>query len=299
MGPILVVGGITYDSLIYLDTFPGTEPRTIFSQGYAETIGGTGAGKALNLKRLGADVTLHAMIGADAAGDQVRARFAAEKLPFIGETDPAGTERHTNLMSADGERISIYTHYATFAPAIDMDRLEALIVAHDVIALNIINYCRHAIPLARRHNKPIWCDVHDYDGQSAYHQDFVQAADYLFLSSSLLPDYRAFMLAQIEQGKRMVVCTHGKDGATALTAAGDWIDTPALPYPLRDSSGAGDSFFAGVLYAHLRGAAPEIALRTGAVVAGLCIASPELYGLDLSPAQVAAEYQRHYGTAPC
>ena len=63
MTKILVLGGVSVNTMIYLDQFPQPTPQTVFSKGYHETIGSTGAGKALNLKKLGLDVTLHGLIG--------------------------------------------------------------------------------------------------------------------------------------------------------------------------------------------------------------------------------------------
>lgn len=295
MASVLVVGGVTWDTLLYLDHLPEPRPQTVFSHGYHETLGGTGAGKALNLARLGFDVTLHALLGEDAVGQQAAGRLTAAGVRLLAETDPLGTERHVNLLDAQGRRLSIYANSATFEPDIDLPGLEALIPRHDVLVLNIINYARRLIPAARRLHVPIWCDVHDYDGESAYHQDFVDAATTLVFSSDAMPDFRAFMHAQIQRGKQLVICTHGKDGATALSADGRWYETPIIDaYPQVDTSGAGDSFFAGVLYGFSQGYDVERCLRLGAIVGGLCVTVQELSHPDLSPARVEAEYARHF-----
>ena len=298
MPKVLVAGGVTLDMLVYLDTFPDPVGQTLFSKGCHETIGGTGAGKALNLNRLGVEVSFHAMIGADAHGQIIRDYFAREKLDFLYDIDPRGTERHVNLMANSGERISIYTHYATFEPEFNIRAIAPVIRLSDVVVINIINYCRNLLPLVRVNQKPIWCDVHNYDGEKPYHRDFVEAADYLFLSSEGLPDYRRFMQQQIDAGKKLVVCTHGKDGATALTPAGAWIETPVIPaIKVKDTNGAGDSFFSGVLYGHLHNYDLETSLKIGALVGALCVQSAELFHPDLSEAFLKEEYQRVYGEA--
>lgn len=295
MKSVFVVGGVSFDMVIYLERLPAAEPQTVFSRGGVETVGSTGAGKAFNLNRLGFDVTLHAMLGADARGEAVRGAFEAEKLCFLYDIDPLGTERHINLMDEGGGRVSIYVDYATFEPVVDLARLEPVITASDVIALNINNYCRTLIPLIKKYGKPIWCDIHDYDGKNPYHQDFIAAADYLFMSGDAMPEYRAFMQKMVERGKGLVVCTQGKHGATALIPDGTWIETPALDYPFKDANGAGDSFFAGVLYGYLSGYAPEKSLRMGAIVGGLCVTVNTLFDPELSTAKVESEYRRHFG----
>ncbi len=293
---ILVLGGVSYNLMVYLDTLPPPVPQTIFSRGAHETVGSTGAGKAISLSKLAFPVTLHAPTGADRYGEQIRAALDLPGLTFLTDPDPAGTQRHVNLMDAAGGRISIFIAPGSPDPPLDQARLAALIPRHDLVVLNIANYCRHLIPALREYGRPIWCDIHDYDGVNPYHADFIAAADYLFLSSDRLPDYRAFMAQQIATGKQIVVCTHGSRGASALTADGKWVEQPILNIYLRvDTNGAGDNFFAGFLYGHLHGYGVRRCLELGTVVAGLCITSPELVLPDLSPALVESEYQRHYG----
>lgn len=295
MAKILVVGGVTYDDLVYLDQFPERRPHTLFSRKHHATVGGTGAGKALNLNRLGHSLILHALLGDDAQGAYVRDYIQREGLRLVAESDPQGTERHINLMDAAGDRISIYVQYATFEPLIDQVRLKDLIADADLVALNIINYCRYAIPLVKDAQKPLWIDIHDYDGQSSYHQDFVAAADVLFLSSDRMPDYRAFMQKMLAEGKAIVVCTHGKQGATALSKDG-WVTTEALAYEVVDTNGAGDSFFSGFLHGYLEGASILTCMRYGAITAGLSVTSSELFSDKLSPATLKAVYRSTFPT---
>lgn len=293
MAHIFVAGDVTFNSLIYVAEFPAPQPATVFSRDFHETVGGTAAGKALALNRLGFDVTLHGLIGDDAPGDAIRTLLAREQLTFIPDHDPQGTQRHVNLMDQQGRRISIYVRYATFEPDLDLARLETHIQHSDIVVLNLSNYCRWLIPLARQHGKPVWCDIHNYDGTAAYHRDFITGADVLTMSSDSLPEYRVFMQQQIDAGKQLVVCTHGARGATALTAEGQWIETPALTqYELVDSNGAGDSFFAGLLYGHLQGYDVATSMQLATVSGGLCITARELVHPELSAHVLEAEYDR-------
>ncbi|HSP05704.1 MAG TPA: PfkB family carbohydrate kinase, partial [Acidobacteriota bacterium] len=296
MSRVLVAGGVSYNTMIYLERFPEPRSQTLFSRDFHETVGATGAGKALNLRKLGMEVTLHAMIGDDDAGGKIRAGMEREGIRFLYDIDPKGTERHVNLMEDGGGRISIYISYATFEPEIDEPRIESLLGDEDYIVLNILNYCRRLIPAIRRHNKPIWCDIHDYDGKKDYHRDFVEAADFLFMSSDAMNDYRAFMQGMIDRGKQLVVCTHGRNGSTALTKDGQWLQTPILQdYRRVDTNGAGDSFFAGFLYAWDRRYPIERCLKIATVVSGLCVTSRELAYPDLTPDLVEREYKKYYG----
>jgi sugar/nucleoside kinase (ribokinase family) len=299
MTNVFVAGDVTFNSLIYLEHFPQPVAQTVFSAGFHETVGGTAAGKALNLARLGLSVTLHGLIGEDAAGRFIRGYLAHEKLDFVYDVDPKGTQRHVNLMEDSGARISIYVAYATFDPVIDLERIASCVARADVVALNLSNYCRRIIPLAKQHGKPVWCDIHDYDGKNDYHRDFIAGADVITMSSDAMPGYRAFMERLIADGKQLVICTHGRNGSTALAADGRWIETPAITsYAQKDTNGAGDAFFAGVQYGYTRGDEIERCLRLGAVTAGLCITSSELYDADLSAEKIDVEYTLHYPPPP-
>ncbi len=290
---ILVVGGVSWNSMLYLDALPAPRPHTVFSRGFHETVGSTGAGKAMNLSRLGFDVTLHSVLGQDEWGARVQARLAAEPFTYVFDPDPQGTERHVNLMDTSGERLSIFATYASFDPALDLDRLGRLVASADLLALNINNYCRALIPLAQAAGVPIWCDVHDWNGEDDYPRDFVAASAVLFASSLALADVDDFMRTHIAAGRELVVCTHGAAGASALTRAGERCDTPALPIDrLIDTNGAGDAFFSGFVYGHLRGDPLSQCMAYGAAAAALAVTSPELAARDLSPELLEAVRKR-------
>lgn len=64
MKKVLVIGGTTFNSIIHFKKFPNPEPQTIPYAPFNETLGSTGAGKALNLTKLNVSNTLHSILGA-------------------------------------------------------------------------------------------------------------------------------------------------------------------------------------------------------------------------------------------
>jgi len=291
---VFVAGGCSWDSIVYLDSFPD-RTETHFARDFQETLGSSGSGKALNLGRLGVDTRLHAMIGDDRYGEAIRERFDAESVTFEADIDPNGTERHVNLMNDAGERISIFVVLPTQEPDIGYERLERWVAEADALVVSPVNYSRHLLPAAVEARTPVWADVHAYDGEDEYYDDFLAAADYLFMSEEGMDDYREFMREQIDAGKRLVVCTRGDDGVTALTADGEWVEVPAAEFEMTDTNGAGDAFFAGYLYGHRQGLAVETNLRLGTLAGGLAVSSRDLAHPELSPDRLAAEYERRYG----
>lgn len=295
MKKVFISGGASYNSVITLDEFPQAIPQTIHNCDFNETIGNTGAGKALTLSKLGFKTTFHSLLGDDSFGGKVSSFLQEPNLDFIKDLDPKGTERHLNIMNSRGERISIFMNPSSDKPEIDYSKFEKEVKNAIYIVVNIANYCRNILPICKQLNKEIWTDLHDYDGKNEYHQDFIAAADYIFLSSDNLPNYKPFMLQQIENGKKLVVCTHGKGGATAYTKEGGWIETPIIDaYKMTNANGAGDSFFSGFLYGFSKGYDTKKCMQFGTITSGLCIESELIANNKLSKTIVEREFLKYY-----
>lgn len=291
---IMVLGGVSYDTILHVDSFPRPIPHTYIHDSYHETVGSAGSGKALNLNMLGFDVKLHGTIGNDIYGNFIKDYFDKYELKFNYDYVPKGTQRNVNMMDQDGGRIS-YMMNLTYEPEVDWNKLDRKIEKSDHVVINTLNYCRKAIPIAKKYGKPIWTDLNDYDGKNDYLRDFIEAADYILFCSDNLEDYRSFMQTVMDKGKKLIVCTHGINGSTALTQDGRWIETPALEgFTVLDSSGVGDSFFSGLLYGIVRGYPIETSLKMGTVLSALCLQSHELFNTDLSEKKFLKAYSEFY-----
>jgi hypothetical protein len=78
--------------MIRVDELPPPRPGSVFPPGWHETVGSSGAGKAMNLARLGVDVVLHCQLGEDEAGRRslaIGARVAslAVQSPELASAD--------------------------------------------------------------------------------------------------------------------------------------------------------------------------------------------------------------------
>jgi len=295
MKSAFIIGGASYNSVITLDELPEAMPQTIHNCHFNETIGNTGAGKALTLSKLDFNITFHSLIGSDTFGEKVESFLQVPNLNFISDIDTKGTERHLNIMNSRGERISIFMNPSSDTPTINYSKFEKELKNSDYVIVNIANYCRHILPVCEVLNKKVWTDLHDYDGINEYHQDYIDAAAYIFLSSDNLPDYKPFMKAQIDNGKELVVCTHGKNGATAYTKEGVWIEVPIIEsYTLSNTNGAGDSFFSGFLYGFSKGYGTKKCMQFGTITSGLCIESEMISSKKLSEMLIESEFLKYY-----
>lgn len=285
MKKVLILGGSTYDLIIHLDKLPGAIPQTIHKAPFQEGCGSTGTGKALPLTYLDVPNTLYTAFGNDWYGKQIQNFLAEKKINLVSITDPAGTQRHVNIMDKEGGRISMFITQSSDELPHDEALIQRLLDDCDLVVLNIIPYCRQLIPLVVASGKPVWTDLHDYDGRNAYHTPFLEAAQFVQLSSDNLPDYKPVMTKMIEAGKEMVVCTHGKHGATLLHKGGTWLDVPSVAgMNITDSNGAGDSFFAGLLYGYLKGAGWKTCLQYAAISGAMAVTDSELAWRHLNPA---------------
>jgi sugar/nucleoside kinase (ribokinase family) len=291
-----ILGGTTYDHIVYLDQFPSPFPHTIHqAAGFYEGPGSTGMGKALALSKLGVSNTLYSVAGDDLFGKKIKAYLDQNNMDYVLETDPKGTERHINIMDAEGRRISIFVTQSSEIIGHDQQVVERILARSSVIVLNIIAYCRQLVPLVKKSGKPVWTDLHDYDGSNTYHDDFIEAAGYIHLSSDNLEDYKTTMKRFIDSGKEMVVCTHGRKGATLLTKEGKWLEQTAIEgMEIVDSNGAGDSFFAGFLTAWLQEKNLVECLQHGAVCGAYAVTSHALTADALSPQFLKEKLKEHF-----
>lgn len=273
---VYIAGPASWNHLVLLDHLPDPVPHMQFALDEWETIGGTSAGKALGLAALGCDVRLHTLLGDDADGARVRAALEASGIDLLAE--PADrTERHLNLMTRAGARVSLYLSTPTDAPTGPDAATVAAMADADVIVLDLAPRARRMIPAAAATGRPIWTDLHDYDGASEFQRPFLEAADAVFLNADALGDPLPFMRTVIAGGASLVVCTLGAEGAVALDRHGAEHRVAAVPVDVLDTNGAGDAFLAGVLEATLRGADLDAALGAGAAHASTVLTTRHLH----------------------
>ena len=274
---VFLAGPVSENLIIDVERLPEPMTGMITARSSRTRLGGTSAGKALNLRALGVDVTLRTVVGPDPEADRVLAALVAAGTTVLAEVDPDGaTERHVNLMAIDGRRLSIYLSAPPVTGPPTPEALAALSAADAVI----IDLSDHARPLLREavaQGRDIWCDIHDYDGANPFQEEFIGAATQLFVSADRLPDVRGFMASRVAAGAKLVVCMQGASGALAATPDGRWYDVPAVAVPaVVDTNGAGDAFFAGFLRTHLAGGSIEAALAAGTQEGARCVQSSDL-----------------------
>jgi acarbose 7IV-phosphotransferase len=277
-----VIGGVSWNQIVDVPHLPAGRTETIWATASRTGIGATGAGKALNLARLGFDTRLHALVGRDREGDLAVAELEAAGVTLERVDDPAGTERHLNLMDPQGRRASIYINDSTYDPPVTAEDLARFVEGADYVWVNLANYARRALPVLAQRGVPAWVDIHDWDGVKEHHRDFVDAARFLVMSDESHLDALG-LAAMLAPTRELVVVTHGERGATAFVGDQDPREVPPVAVTPIDPNGAGDAFGAGVMFGRSRGWDWPKALAAGAVVAAGCVASEHLADPHLTP----------------
>ncbi|MCK5732311.1 MAG: carbohydrate kinase family protein [Tenericutes bacterium] len=276
---ILVLGGASYDDILHVDDFFESTSSDVFIKKSYSAPGSTGLGKAIALKKLGFDVAFQAVIGDDYYGKIITDTLKKEGVkfyPFISDK----TEKHINIMNKSGQKISIVSQTSNQFE-IDVYKYEKLIRDADFVVLNIENYCRYFIPLLKKYRKPVFCDLHNYDGFNPHHQDFIINSDHLFFRSEKMKNFELFMNKMLSKGKNLIIATKSAEGAVALDKNG-FVDIPSNIIDIVDTNGSGDNFFAGFLYGYLNKYNLKDSLLMGRIAAESCIQSEKIVSDELS-----------------
>ncbi|MDG4799413.1 carbohydrate kinase family protein [Micromonospora sp. WMMD980] len=272
MVDLLVIGGLGVDVRARVPALPLPAADSLTVPPVELRIGNTGAGVALAAHALGLRVTLVDVLGADPAGDVVRAALARTSVRAVLVDAPAGTRRSVNLVDPAGRRMSLYDPRPWSGPAPFADaELAALVAEAAHTHVSIMDWARDALPVLRG-AASLSTDLHDWDGENDYHRPFAEAADLVFVSDVQLGERAGEEAAAL--APRTVLVTGGAAGATLHTPDAPPAHVPAAtpPAPVVETNGAGDAFAAGLIAARLRGAAPLDAARYAARVAAAACA---------------------------
>ncbi|HZM68653.1 MAG TPA: carbohydrate kinase family protein [Nakamurella sp.] len=282
MTGVLVNGPASWNMLVDLDTLPAATPHMVIARAHRSGLGGTSAGKALNLARLGVPTTLRTVLGTDPDAAQIASALAHPRLTMIPDVVDGPSEHHLNLLSAAGERISIYLDLTLEPPALPGPLLGALQAA-DIAVIDLTTSSLPVLDAARAVGCEIWCDIHDYDGVADFHRPFIDAADVLIVSADRLNDPDRFLTDRLADGTSLAVCTHGRRGALAISREeGRWRVNAVPVERAVDSNGAGDAFVAGPLAARLDRRPLEECLRWASAAGALAVQSTDLVSPRIS-----------------
>lgn len=255
MARIVVVGSVASDEVVRLSE-RCVEGAHLNGVPAGTRLGGGGANTAVALAAAGHHVMLVAAVGADEAGEWQLAQLRAEGVDVSAMARvPGRSTRSILLVDPDGERTIVNLGRAQEqAPPERLRHLPADLVYVRSRATDLG-------PLLAGLPCPMVAHVPPL-GEGVFPADIVlgSASD---LDGGVLADPLA--AARRVAGGRLawMVLTRGAQGAEAFAVEGARLSVPAPRVPAIDSTGAGDSFAAGLCHALAQGSGMAEALETG------------------------------------
>ncbi|WP_327024658.1 carbohydrate kinase family protein [Micromonospora sp. NBC_01739] len=237
MYDLLVLGGLGVDIRVRVPALPLPVVDSLTVEPIDLRIGNTGAGVALAAHALGLRVAVIDTLGADPAGEVVRAALSRTEVQTVLAEAPGGTRRSVNLVDPGGRRMSLYDprpseETAPFA----MAQVAELIRQSRHVHLSIMNWVRDLLPdlgVLLGEDGRSSTDLHDWDGHNPYHRPFAEVAELVLVSGVALGDRTTALPAALSPSAPAVPVPAGGPARTQPVTAGG----PAVAVPGR----AGDS----------------------------------------------------------
>jgi sugar/nucleoside kinase (ribokinase family) len=264
--------------------------RLIESQPLVLTTGGIVSNAGITLARLGMRVAAFTYVGNDEWAEVVRHRFAAEGIDTSAVT--VNSERATStsavLIDSSGERS--FVHYAGAPRLLDklalLGRLElfarsrAMLIGYYPLMTRLQNDLPEVLAAIRKSGCLTALDAAGDGGtmeplaRILPHLDFYLPNESEAAHQTRQAKPQAMIEAFRAAGARgFLGIKMGERGALVSPRDGEFIDVSAVtpPGPVVDTTGAGDSFYGGLLAGLLRGLAPSDAARLAATAGACCV----------------------------
>jgi len=269
---VVVIGNAGIDTNVYL---PGPDVDWSREANFTENldcVGQAGGYAARGYARLGRRTAFIGHVGADLAGQAVREALEGDGIDLRGLfVDPAGTARSVNLMYPDGRRKNFYDSKGHAALQPDLDLCRRVMTGARLAHVNLPNWARLLLPLAKGLGLTVACDLQDVvEPDDAYRLDFIRQADILFFSAANHGDPSPLIRAFLQgRSGRIALAGMGPRGCALGTEDGIAFYPPEpMDRAVVDTNGAGDSLAVGFLTSYvLEGRPLSDSVRRGQLAA--------------------------------
>lgn len=275
MGAVAVLGSANMDLVVRMPRRP-VAGETLFGTRFSTGPGGKGLNQAVAAARAGADVSFIGAVGADAFGDQLRARLTSDRIGAARlRTHGDATGIAQISVTDDGENTIVVVPGANdYAAFDDADRETIAAASHLVVQLERpVPLLREAMSFAR--DAGVTTVLTPAPARTGI-DDLIALADVIvpnegeamLLAGAADAESAAVALSRIAG---TAIVTLGARGS--LVAQGGRITGTVPPRPVAaiDTTGAGDTFV-GVLVAWLAAGQPlEGALMAATAAASLAV----------------------------
>lgn len=274
MSRVFVAGLINLETTLAIDGFPLPYfPVRYPFFGIQTTVSGVGYNIAKALTVLGNQVDFASLIGGDDNGDLVRKALKKDAIAdelILSELDE--TAQSAILYDPQGKR-QIHTDLKDIQEqAYPVEQAMGALRRSDLAVVCNINFARPLLQAAKDAGKWVATDVHALRSlDDDYNQDYLQAADILFLSDEALPEPPKEMLFKLMNrypAEIVVIGMGAKGAAMGVRSDSHYEWFPAIQTrPVVNTIGAGDALFSAFIDRFLRTQNPYQALRQAIVFA--------------------------------
>ena len=280
---IVVVGSFNADLVSYTERMP-RPGETVHGDRFATGAGGKGSNQAVAAARLGADVTFIGRVGNDVFAELAYDIWDAEGIDrhFVQRDSDVATGVASILVDSSGENMIVVVLGANLRlRASDIDAARDAIADADMLViqrevnLDIVPY---ALRTAKELGVATILNPAPADGAS---RESIQLADYLTpneieletLNGGAYDDDVSAARRLLTRDDQTAVVTLGAQGARIVKPE-DSEMIPTFAVDAVDTTGAGDTFNAGLAVGLSEGMALPQAVRFANAAAALCVTKP-------------------------
>jgi ribokinase len=280
MKKILGLGGVTTDQIGVVDHIPGRD-EVIRLQEYRLQQGGMAATALVAAARLGAETEFLGAVGDDQNGRFAVERFAAEGVGTAGVRVVPGSISAFSFILVEklsGKRTIIHEPGVQRYRLLDDPPWDPSAFLSGVGYLHLDGFWMDtAVALAEKAKETgilITLDI-GQNQRDPMIETLLTLADYVIPSLAFSRRHtqseegHSAAQALLSYGAKAVIQTLGEQGAFVATKEGQCFTVPAFPVQVVDTTGAGDSFHGGFLFALSRGYPLHEAVVFASAVAAL------------------------------
>jgi ribokinase len=279
---IVVIGSLNMDIVIEADRYPHPG-ETILGHNARFIPGGKGANQAVAAARLGAKTTMIGAVGADSFGQELLLALDADRISrnSVKVVDGSSTGIASIFLSSGDNSIVVVPGANHQLLAEDIDKYDDIIQDADIILLQLeipLETVCHAAKKAKAFGKTV---ILNPAPAQALPDDLLRNVDYMTPNRTELSlltgmntegeELEAAMRSLIQMGVTHVVTTLGADGSAFVEKGGILQKVSGYKVSVIDTTGAGDSFNAGLAYSLALRSSLEQSVSFAAKVSALAV----------------------------
>lgn len=307
MAKIAVVGSINMDFVTQAEKFPQVG-ETLMGLSFHTSPGGKGANQAVAIAKLGHDVYFYGAVGKDDIGESLLKNFERYGIhtEAVAKVEDSSGMAQITVAQKDNHIIVVPGANQWVTPKYVEEYLPE-IQAMDFVILQLeipfatVETVIHACALS---NTPVLLNPAPAPVKA---EDLVKLRDLIPLVRFFTPNTTELgsifatsdVVSILSRFPAKIIMTMGKDGVGFVQPEDfSFRQLPCIPTEVVDTTGAGDSFNAGMLHGVLAGWSLSDACSFGQCVSSLAIRSMGAQVAMPTLAQVEALYRETQGTLP-